>query len=355
MKKKLTSFALALAMCLTLTLPAFASQTSTLSSTLESMLPELAMTMPDAPTIILNPYRMATNAEAAGTGLDSGDRFQIMNKVFSIVSATKAKVHVSATVKGTAKGPTLVDAPVAPGDTNKNVYLTLTYAVSHSIDPAIPAPNNDSSNVLVINDSEQSLNLPDLPAAAKLNSSASTETPQRIDLQFGGSCSDSPESPWTNKDTVSCSFVFTVKPVADIPMIALTYQLAATPTALTVNIPKPADVNSTNPTYTISGVQVGDTSSAAASAAALTTSTSAWANNPTTGATDTIVTLVGSEITATGGLANSTTAPKNQYVLLTLTYKDNSTNSVTKTLQYELKVKVIPAPAASSGDSGAGG
>lgn len=330
MKKKLTSFALALAMCLALALPAFATQTSRLSSTLESMLPELAMTMPDSATIILNPYRMATTT--SGTGIDSGDRFQIMNAVFSVVSATTAKVHVSATVTGTAKGATFATAAIAPGDTNKNVYLTLTHEIRHSATADVPVATTSPSNVLVVSDSEQTLNW-DLPAASPVGTET-TNTPQRIDLQFGGNCSDSPsESPWTDKDTVSCSFVFTVNPVTDIPMVAATYQNAATAPDLTFATLAPPDANSTTATadYKVTEVRVGDSHAAAVAATVLSDiAGSTW--------TGTLVTIPAGKISSSMGTSTTT-----KYVVVTLTYMDSQSTPVKQTIQYEAKVSVKAA------------
>ena len=331
MKKKLASFALALAMCLALALPAFATQTSRLSSTLESMLPELAMTMPDSATIILNPYRMATTT--SGTGIDSGDRFQIMNAVFSVVSATTAKVHVSATVTGTAKGATFATAAIAPGDTNKNVYLTLTHAISHSATAAVPVADDATSptNVLVVSDSEQTLNW-DLPAASPVGTET-TNTPQRVDLQFGGNCSDSPESPWTSSDTVSCSFVFTVNPVTDIPMVATTYQNATTAPDLTFATLAPPDANSTTATadYKVTEVRVGDSHAAAVAATVLSDiAGSTW--------TGTLVTIPAGKISSSMGTSTTT-----KYVVVTLTYMDSQSTPVKQTIQYEAKVSVKAA------------
>jgi hypothetical protein len=339
--KKFAAFLLALAMCFSLAVPAFATETGTLTTEIERMLPELVMTLPDASTIILNPYRMKytqQSGSAAVPGIDDGDRFQIMNAVFSVLSSTLAKVHVSATVSGAVSGNAeFSTTAVDPGDTGHKVYLTLTHQTRRSDSPDIPVAGS-SNPVVVISDAEQTLEW-DLPAASA-NTGSSTVVPERIDMQFGGTCSDSPdENPWAESDTVSASLVFEVIPVTDIPMIALTYtSKSSSADDLTFEIPAPTDIKTSAPNYTLSEVKVGTSSSAAATATATTLTA---ANDKWEAITDgTKVTLSGSTFCASGKpLWNDTTAAVKKYALVTLTY--TASDDSTKTLQYELKVTVV--------------
>lgn len=318
--KKLTSLILALAMCLALGIPAFAAettQTGNLSTELTSLMPTLTMTLPETATIILNPYRMKVADSAAGTGIDKGDRFQVMNTVFSIESKSDSKVHVSATVTGSVSGnAAFATADVAPGAAGHDVYLTLTHAYNGASDKAIiPAVTLDSANkptnVLVISDAEQTLSW-DMPAWA-----GGTAKQQRIDMMFGGTCSDSPtadEGPWTDSDTVSCSIVFEVTPVTDIPMVAVTYQSNSTTNPpLEIPTSKPSDYKAT---AAVTAVSVDGTDKDLTSATGL-----AWD---------------GSKIVIPDSVANLGTTAGVKKVIVTLTYDTGK-----KTLQYEAKVTVL--------------
>lgn len=337
--KKFTSLVLALAMCLALAVPAFATeQTGDLTTEIESMLPELTMTFPTSSTILLNPYRMAYTNTDIVTGIDVGDRFQIMNTVFSILSETLSSVKVTATFSGSVSGnAAFATAPVAPGDTGHDVYLALTYATANSATASIPIADSATppSNVKVIGESEQTVEWTLSPATK----SSETIVPQRIDMQFSGTCSDTPDGDaWSDGDAVSCAFVFEAIPVTDIPMIALTYtSKSSTPDNLTFEIPAPTDIKTSSPNYTLSEVKVGTSSSAAAAATATTLTA---ANDKWEAITDgTKVTLSGSTFCASGQpLWNDTTAAVKKYALVTLTY--TASDDSTKTLQYELKITV---------------
>lgn len=341
MKKKITSLALALAMCFALALPAFAtSQTGNLTTELSSMLPELKMTLPEASTIILNPYRntVAESVATASAGIDKGDKLQVMNAVFSVVSTTTNKVHVKATVTGSVGGNAeFASAAVAPGTAGHKVNLTLTYALASGTTATVPAPDKvtNPTNVKVISDSEQALEW-DLPPAT---SSGATAT-QRLDMQFGGTCSDSPtedEGPWTESDTVSCAFVFTVTPVTDFPMIQMAYQAtndAPTYVDLVINTTKPADYKDTPAIETI---EVG-----APGAATLTAVTDSNLNDSSNGGSTwdgSKITLVSSVIGSQLGVTAIT-----KVVKVTLTYNDKA--GVSQKATYTAKVNVLAAPAA---------
>jgi len=322
--KKLTSLILALAMCLALGIPAFAAettQTGNLSTELTSLMPTLTMTLPETATIILNPYRMKVADSAAGTGIDKGDRFQVMNTVFSVESKSDSKVHVSATVTGAVSGnAAFATADVAPGATGHDVYLTLTHKLADvaSDKAAIPPVEKDAAgkvtNVLVISDAEQTLSW-DMPAWA-----GGTAKQQRIDMIFGGTCSDSPtaeEGPWTDSDTVSCSIVFEVTPITDIPMVAVTYQSDSTTNpALEIPTSKPSDYKAT---AAVTAISVNGT------AIDLTNATGLSWN--------------GEKVVIPSSVTNMGTEAGVKKVIVTLTYDTGK-----KTLQYEAKVTVL-APA----------
>jgi hypothetical protein len=323
--KKITSLILALAMCFALGVPAFATETGNLTTELVSVLPELQITLPDSAQIILNPYRMTTTQ--SGNGIDSGDRFQIMSPIFSVVSNTTSKVHVKATVTGSVAGNAqFATAAVAEGAAGHNVYVELWHAVHASNTASIPYPESASGakNFAKISDSEQTLEW-DLPAKA----AGSNATSQRVDMQFSGTCSDSPtaeEGPWTENDSVSCAFVFEVNPVTDAPMITTTYQHAATEPNLTFNTTKPADFKSN--TGVIKSAKIGSAT------LTLTTTSDTW--------NGTVVTITPTALSTNLNVS----AISYKTATVELEYEDSKTANLKHTVTYTVKVLCFPAPTA---------
>jgi hypothetical protein len=322
--KKLASLILALAMCLALGAPAFASETGSLDTELVSVLPELQMTLPDSASIILNPYRMSTTQ--SGTGIESGDRFQIMNPVFSVVSNTTSKVHVSATVTASVGGNAqLVTTAVPEGTAGHNVHLTLTHQKHTDNNAVVPYPDaaSNPTNVVTLSDTEQSLAW-DLPP----KDTGSNAKSQRIDMQLGGTCSDSPtseEGPWTDSDTVSASFVFEVTPVTDSPMIKTTYQHVAaggTAPALTFDTAQPADSKN----WSIKEVKIGSAT------LTLVPENDTWTGKKVT-------------ITATALSTNlDVTSTGYKTATVTLKYENSKKAGEFKEIVYTVKVLCFPAP-----------
>jgi len=349
--KKLTSLILALAMCFALGAPAFAttSQEGNLTTELSSMLPELKLTLPEAATIILNPYRntVSDSVATASTGIDKGDKLQIMNPVFSVVSTTTNKVHVSADVVASVAGnAAFASAAVNPGSAGHDVYLTLTYgyqsAASATAAVDVPVPDNvtlkNATNVKVINDTEQTLDW-DLPAAA----SSGAGSVQRLNMQFGGSCSDSPtadEGPWTDSDTVSCSFVFTATAVTDDPMVSMMYQATNT-TPTYVNLVIDTNQPDFKDTPKIEKIETGN---AGATLTDITSSDNNLNDSANGGSSwdGKKITLVSGVIGSHLGVTASGNTPK--IVKVSLSYKDKSGN--VQKVAYTAKVNVLAAPAA---------
>jgi len=349
--KKLTSLILALAMCFALGAPAFAtSQEGSLTTELSSMLPELKMTLPEAATIILNPYRnkVADSVATNATGIDKGDQLQVMNGVFSIVSNTTNKVHVKATATGSVGGNAeFATATVTPGSAGHKVHLTLTYNIATGSSATVPVPDNvdltKATNMKTINDSEQSLDW-DLPAATV---SGTTTTSQRLDMQFGGTCSDSPsedEGPWTESDTVSCAFVFTVTPVTDDPMVTMMYQATdTTPTYkdLVISTTKPADYKDTPKITKIEAGTAGASSLTPVNDANINTASGCTWDGAK-------ITLLASVIGSHLGTTATANVPK--IVKVTMSYANKSGG--TGTVVYTAKVNVLAAPAAQQQQQG---
>jgi hypothetical protein len=348
--KKLASLILALAMCLALGAPAFAtSQTGSLTTELSSQLPELKVTLPTAATIILNPYRntVQDTVAAASAGIDKGDKLQIMSAVFSIVSTTSNKLHIEATATGSVGGNAEFSSnPVAVGAAGHKVNLTLTYAFETASNataaPTVfPAPNKvtNPTNVKTISDSEQTLKW-DLPATTASTGAGSV---QRLNLQFGGTCSDSPsqdEGPWTDSDTVSCAFVFTVTPVTDFPMVTAVFQATDdTPTYSSdfeVNTTKPTDFKEI-PSSGVGIEKIEYKNAADTTFTELAKGSDNWGGSTWDG---TKITLKSTKL---GDVLGATAATK--VVKFTLSYTDKSDATVDDFI-YMVKVTVLDAPEA---------
>lgn len=351
--KKLASLILALAMCLALGAPAFAGETSmggNLSTELTSQLPTLKLTLPETATIILNPYRNEVPASAASaTGIDKGDKLQVMNGVFSITSTTTSKVYVKAVVTASTGGNTEFSATAVPVKAaGHKLNLTLTHAQADGKNATVPVPDNvdmtKATNMKVISDSETTLEWI-IPAAASSGDGAT----RRVDMQFGGTCSDSPteeEGPWTESDTVSAAIVFTAAVVTDDPMVTMMYQATsngATPPAITyvnLEIPtvKPADFSAD---AKITKIEVGN------AGADLTDITADDTNiNTDSGCKwdGTKITLLQGIIGAKLGATASGSTPK--VVKVTMTYKNKAGG--TSDLTYTAKVHVLAAKVATA-------
>jgi len=343
--KKLASLILVLAMCLALGAPAFAGETSmagNLSTELTSQLPTLKLTLPETATIILNPYRNPVpDSAASATGIDKGDKLQVMNGVFSITSTTTSKVYVKAVVTATTSGNTEFSATAVPVlAAGHKLNLTLTHTLAEGKTATVPVPDNvdmtKATNMKVISDSETTLEWT-IPAAASSGDGAT----RRVDMQFGGTCSDSPteeEGPWTESDTVSAAIVFTAAVVTDDPMVTMMYQATNnTPTYKDLEIPtvKPADYKETP---TITKIEAG-------TAGALEDITASDTNLNTSGSgcvwDGTKITLLASIIGAKLGVDASGSTPKVVRVTMSYTNKSGGTSELT----YTAKVHVLKAPA----------
>lgn len=344
-------------MCLALAAPAFAttSQSGNLSTELSSKLPELKLTLPDTATIILNPYRnqVDDSVATASVGIDKGDKLQVMNPVFAVVSTTTSKVNVSAVVTGKVGGNAEFSSATVPvGAAGHRVNLTLTYKVdaANSATAALtpPVPDNvdvtKATNVKTVSDSEQTLTWT-LPAAA----SSGNGSAQRLNLQFGGTCSDSPtadDGPWKESDTVSASFVFSASVVTDDPMVTAMYQATAGATSndpathpndFTVNTwnPKPSDFKE------IKSGEVGLKTIEYKGASDSSFQTLAAANWGTSNWDGSKITLDKAQL---GTVLGATEAIK--IVKFTLQYTDKA--GVTQNPTYTVKVYVLDAAPAST-------
>lgn len=139
--KKLLSTGLAMALTLSLSLPALASSgtaeittpnatTKAYSSETEisgtTEVPTIKITVPTTGGVVINPYRMEVNMTSSGGG--AKDKDQILSAVQAIANESNVAIKVNATVTGEAPGESkavFATAPLKGTETTKSVFLYL--------------------------------------------------------------------------------------------------------------------------------------------------------------------------------------------------------------------------------------
>jgi len=234
--KKLWALIMALAMALSLAVPAFADDNteggSTQNVTVDSTnsAGAIKITVPNTSDVILNPYQMKVT-----TGSDDtvGSYHQIYCAPIMCTNKSTFGLNVEAVLTGTLPTPTsgsnqaqFADALPADNETGNKVFLYGEFGVStdENTEPtwatAYSATNN--SQVLVTTTASTSKVVATLPAA-------SDDVPNYLWYTFNGAAAKTPTNAWTENDTVSVAIALSLKPTVNtVYKVSLTNTVSKT-------------------------------------------------------------------------------------------------------------------------------
>jgi len=271
--KKLLSLILALAMVLSLAVPAFADNTATATTqnvaiTGSTTSGAVNITVPAAGAVMLNPYQLKVTV----SGVSS------YHQIYSAPVACKNKstfaLSVDAVVVGTpTTGVSLVGAAPALTVTEKQVFLYAEFGVNESgtVQPTWQTTYNakNANQVLAAaTPGTTKAGVASLPATDGTDSGANY-----LWYKFDGAATKKPETAWATSDKVDASIALTLKSVvSDVYAITVTNTQTATakgtatlnydvaPAGETITLTCAADstTSSATPTVTIKGVAAAD-------------------------------------------------------------------------------------------------
>jgi hypothetical protein len=226
--KKLWALIMALAMALSLAVPAFAdnsetgnAQNVTVSST--NSAGAIKITVPNTSDVILNPYQMKVNAGNADT---VGSYHQVYSAPVKCVNKSTFGLKVKAQLTGSLPDPqstangevnraTFLAAPPADTDTTNGVFLYSEFGVStdENTEP-VWASAYDASNdaqILIAASAVPS----DGPKLVATLPAASDNVPNYLWYTFNGSATKNPTNAWDADDVVSVAVALTLVPTVN--------------------------------------------------------------------------------------------------------------------------------------------
>lgn len=281
-RKKLLSLILALAMALSLAVPAFASGASTTSGDKQSLNMIAGMntgvinfTMGPATPVILNPYQMKATVNS---GDSTGSYRQIYSPAVKCINNSTFPLSIDATVTvkpsapsgSTASTAKIVSAVPSASVTNeKQVFLYAEFGVSDnaSTEPVwATAYNKSATNQVLASQTGTSKT-----GVAKL--AATNGTANYLWFKFDGAATKTPDVAWLPTDTVDATVALTLKSVvSEVYPITVTntvvanakgtatlnYDVAPAGETITLTCAADASTNTAKPAVTIKGVANDD-------------------------------------------------------------------------------------------------
>jgi hypothetical protein len=261
MNKKLLSLVMAVAMIVTLAMPALATGGTRTGDKVEytpsTKTPSVTVTMPSSPKVILNPYGMsvtvvhATGAEATNetTGITTSSG-QILSMTQYITNRTQSAMKVGVKATAVTSGGTILSAKFCTGkEVTKTAFLVaeLQYTGTTSGDGIL-----DTGWFTDVTSGDSSINEKCYPQivpttagklapaimsvpAAEIPENATAVAPNYIAVQVFGNLATAPTDAWTDKDTATMNLEFTFTPTvthkATVSGDAVTVQSTITRTA----------------------------------------------------------------------------------------------------------------------------
>lgn len=222
--KNLACAALAGALALSLSAPAFAAEELSQSTEYEGSMsvPTINITVPDSGTVVLNPYKLSVTPQGGSATTD-----QIINATSHITNASNVALNVSATVTGKLptgkKDVTFATAttnnPAKPLTTNAIfMYFEIGPAASDTAEAswpegyvAKPAADQEVKQILVKSGATTVNNLLTLESGVNASGSAA---PTYAAYRLTGDIVSAPTRAWAEDDNVSASVAFTFTPTA---------------------------------------------------------------------------------------------------------------------------------------------
>jgi len=214
--KKLWALIMALAMALSLAVPAFATNTATeatqnVNVTASNNVGAINITVAGTGAIVLNPYQMKA------TSGDDASYHQIFSVPVSCENKSTFGLKVNAVITGSlgdsANGAmAFVTSAPKDTDTGNNVFLYAEFGVSDSAttEPTWETAFNAKtpSQVLIGTTASTSKTVATLGAA-------SNTKPNYLWYKFDGAITKSPTTAWTSNDTVTAAVALTLVPTVD--------------------------------------------------------------------------------------------------------------------------------------------
>lgn len=225
--KKLISTALAGAMALSLSVPAFASS-GTVKVEGSIQVPTLNVVLPTTASMVMNPYNMSVKLDPRDPASAVND--QIISSTMEVKNLSNIGVQVGINVTGTTgKGDVAFAANSAATSTAKEAYVYVAFEIgSTGLDVADTNGSGNSTVVLSTTPADVTDFAPTAAAgnANTLAASADSKTPATngvLGFKFFGDTA--PVTTWTDKDTLAATIAFTFTPVAVDTSAAATHNI----------------------------------------------------------------------------------------------------------------------------------
>jgi len=234
--KKFASMLLACAMIFALAIPSFAATWSDKNAQNVTMkgattVPKVQVQLPSGTALtnsfLLNPYKIGYSLAIAGTDTTAqapaasalATTPQVVSPILAITNGTNCKMQVDVTVSTTLGGNLKLmtadypDATARAADTKNNAFLFVNMVANATAATSATDINTYASSrtgnaapsiVLKAGDVKNTCHI--------IQDAASTDSPNYIQIQFGGSMAEGPTTPWTDKDIATVAFAFTFTP-----------------------------------------------------------------------------------------------------------------------------------------------
>lgn len=201
--KKFLSTVLALAMALSLCVPAFAADTvlngvdglgegAVVEVTGTTQTATVKVTVPSGGNVVLNPYGLDYTVEGAANPVQD----QIISAEQYIVNESNMPIKVSTSVTGTIEGTGAFAAASAVSETDKKVFLNFEIGATSAKDTAAASYEKVNLTKTAVACTDITM---DKMGGAK----------PAIAFKFSGDAAKNPTNPWTTDDIIGASIAFT--------------------------------------------------------------------------------------------------------------------------------------------------
>ena len=215
--KKLVSTALAGAMALSLSVPAFAADTDLEQSTNitgTTQAPTIKITVPAAGTVVVNPYKMSVTPDGGSTAVTD----QIISATQFIENASDVALKVSAEVTGTAAGnlafaTASTQGSRAPTTNSVFMYFEMLASDNNSTEPTW-ATAYDSKATTQILVSTKATKKADMLTLAAGTGTAAASAGGYAAFHLAGDAASTPTTAWAAADKADVAIAFTFTPTA---------------------------------------------------------------------------------------------------------------------------------------------
>lgn len=217
--KKIMSTALAGAMALSLSVPAFAAANSDTSLeqntaiTGTTQAPTIKITVPATGAVVVNPYKMSVTPDGGSTAVTD----QIISATQYIENASDVAVKVSAQVTGTAAGnlafATASTQTKAVTTNSVFMYFEMVLSDDGTTEPTW-ADAYDSRSATQILVSTKATKKADMLTLAAGDGSAAASTGGHAAFHLAGDAASTPTTAWAATDKADVAIAFTFTPTA---------------------------------------------------------------------------------------------------------------------------------------------